>query len=649
MTIPTILNLTENQYLADLNIDIKHQLTHVEAPTGRGKTTFIIEELAKKSKIIMVCPTKVQVAQLAHDFRENQKVQCITGKEGNNALYGDVIICVYDKLKGLLESGRYFSTYMLVIDEAHKMYQAASYRRNAIAVLLDAISDDLFKQVLTVSATFQPEIFPFDFDEQIVVEHQHEHQPDIEVNYYKKKLLLDQALFTITPSEGKVAIIRINNKEQIELAKNGFELRGFKVLVIHSDNQKSQDVINVLETSLISDYDIVLATSLIDEAINIKNENIESVHVFHKLHCDEIKQFVGRCRKSVPKVYLHLLNSAMNFDNVDFKAERKRVERMCDVSLEFCELLANGKNDFSKTVRQINETVKYHEGYTPLYYNYEESDEPSIDDVSILAKLYELSMEEQYNTNQTLGQSLVDLKCFSNIILDDSDISEIDEETASLMEQATEAQLAEREKAIDDCINEMNELNNDDENLSVDGVRLLAEKYEQSGIKGDILSDWQGLCSILPVDQALDAVRNDHKQAVWGFYNGLEYRLELIPFFDALKLDLKKDGKVELVGSDTINDYFAEAIRAAVNKQDGLKDFLKKLKIKGITVKKNNHIELCNRFLFKFIREFTDGELYRSGGVPKFTITRIGPFGYDYNINSLRTSNTKPRIRRRTA
>lgn len=649
MTNITNATLPEDQYLSDLTIDIKHQLTHLEAPTGRGKTTFIIEELAKKSKIIMVCPTKVQVAQLAHDFRDNPKVQCITGKETTNTLYGDIIICVYDKLKGLLDSGRHFSTYMLVIDEAHKMYQAASYRRNAIAVLLDAISDGSFKQVLTVSATFQPEIFPFDFDEQIILEHQHEHQPDIDVIFYKKKRLMEQELYTIKPSEGKVSIIRINNKEQIELAKTTFEIKGLKVFVIHSDNQHSQAVRDVLETSLIGDYDIVLATSLIDEAINIKNENIESVHIFHKLHCDEIKQFVGRCRNSVPKVCLHLLNGDMNFGEVNFKAEQERVEKLCDTSLDFCEQLSHGKNGYSKAVRQINETVKSHQGFTPLYYNYEENGAPSIDEVSLLAKHYELSMEEQYNTDQMLGQSLLDLKCFNAVTLIDSEVIDIDEKTDALMEKATAVQHAEREEAIDECVNELGELSGNNEKLSVDDVRLLAEKYEQSGIKGDILSDWKGLCLILPVEQALDAVKNDRKQAVWGFYTALEYRLELIPFFETMKEGLKREGKLDLIGSDAVNRYFLDAIRAAVTKQKGLKSFLKKLNPKGITVKENNQFMLCNRYLFKFIRDFTQYEEKRSGGIQSFVITGIGPFGYNYNINSLRTSNTKRRIRRRAA
>ncbi len=191
MTITTEFTLTENQFISDLPLEIKHKLTHLEAPTGRGKTTFVVEQLAKKTKVIMLCPVKVQVAQLAHDFKGNKKVQCITGDEKSNGLHGDIIICVYDRLQQLIDSGIHLSHYTLVVDEAHKVYQAASYRSAALSVIVEQIIKGSFKQVLTISATFQPDIFPIDFDEQIVVEHQHENQPDIEVMYYEKKTYME--------------------------------------------------------------------------------------------------------------------------------------------------------------------------------------------------------------------------------------------------------------------------------------------------------------------------------------------------------------------------------------------------------------------------------------------------------------------------
>ncbi len=463
----------------------------------------------------------------------------------------------------------------------------------------------------------------------------------------EKSCHIKQGLLSIKPSEGKVAIIRINNKEQIQHAKCAFELSGLRVLDISSDNQKSDDVVEFLQTSTITDFDIVLTTSLLDEAINIKNTNIESVHIFRKLHCDEIKQFVGRCRKSVPDVYLHLLNSDLNFSDVNIKSERTRVETLCDTALDFCEQLTNGSNDFTKPVKQINETVKFHQGFEPLYYKIQEGEPPCIDEVSILAKLYSLSMEVQFNTDCTLGQALVDLKCFNAIELLDSGIKETDAATNTLSTQASEIQIAARDAAIEECATEITTFENDEEKMSVDDVNSLAERYEQSGIKGDVANDWKMLCLILPVDQALDALKNDRKQAVWNFYNAIENRLELIPFFEAIKEDLKQRDKLELVGSKVINDYFLQAIRKQAKKHSQFKGFIRKLNISGISVENNNKFKITNTFLFKFIRDFTQSTENRSGGIQSFTIKGICPFGYDYNINSLRSSKNKPRIRKK--
>jgi len=247
MTIITNHHLTENQYLSDLKINTKHQLTHLEAPTGRGKTTFVMDQLAVKSKVIMLCPVNVQVAQIAHDYKDNQKVQCITGNEKTNALSGDIIVCVYDKLQSVMDSINHLSNYILVIDEAHKIYQAAGYRQAALSPILNAITEKKFKQVITVSATFQPEIFPLVFDEQIMITHANNKMPVFQGHFYNKKVFMQEVLFHLTPSAGNVIIIRLNNKKEIQQAKIAFEIRGLKVLDIHSDNQKSDEVANLLK------------------------------------------------------------------------------------------------------------------------------------------------------------------------------------------------------------------------------------------------------------------------------------------------------------------------------------------------------------------------------------------------------------------
>ena len=87
------------------------------------------------------------------------------------------------------------------------------------------------------------------------------------------------------------------------------------------------------------------------------------------------------------------------------------------------------------------------------------------------------------------------------------------------------------------------------------------------------------------------------------------------------------------------------ALRKAAKKQEGFKDFIRKLDINGLTVQKNNKFKLTSRYIYAFIRDFTDFEENRSGGKQTFTITAIGPFGYDYNIRAIKTSSTGKRPR----
>jgi hypothetical protein len=646
MTIMTYHRLTENQYLSDIKINFKHQLIHLEAPTGLGKTTLTIEQLAKDSKVIMVCPVNVQVAQIAHDYKDNKNVQCITGNEGSNALSGNITVCVYDKLPSIMDSINNLSDYILVVDEAHKVYQAAGYREAALTPIINAITEKKFKQVVTVSATFQPDIFPLTFDEQIMITHENSNQPDFEGHFYNKKAFMRKALWQLTPSAGNIIIIRLNNKKEIQKTKIAFELRGLKVLAIHSDNQKSDEVANLLKTSLIEGYDIVLSTSLLDEAINIKNTNIEAVHSFHKLHCDELKQFIGRCRSSSPDVYSHLLNSELNRNAIKLSEERKVIESLSQYVLNFCKGLSAETGNISKVVDAINTTIQTHHGFSPLHYDYKDNIPPCVNEISILSKLYNITMEAQYVNDQTLKAALVTLNCFKSVELFDSPITESSDEMEALLAQVDEIQEEARDTAIEQCLAELGCSENELTNLSSDAVKELAEKNNKMGTIGDLTRSWSSLCLILPVDQAFDAVKQNRQAQVWKFNDAVRRRLDIHPFFEAIKADLKQHGKIEFKRTDAIHEYFLVALRHQAKKQQGFKQFIRKMNINGLEVQGNHQFKLTSHYIYAFIRDFTDaGKGTRSGGEQRFTITAIGPFGYDYNIREIKTSSTGKRTR----
>lgn len=642
----TTLTLGQDQFISDLPINIEYYLTHLGAPTGCGKTTFIIEELAKKSKILMVCPVNVQVAQTAHDHKDNPKVQCLTANDTSNSLYGDVIVCVYDKLQSLLDSGLNFSEYTLVIDEAHKIYQAASYREVALARILQAIYDRVFKQVVTISATFQPDIFPLEFNERIEVLHKNKTQSKAEVIFYMNKKLLQETLLAISPTDGKLVLIRVNDKKAIKHMKAGFEIQGSRVLEIHSDNQKSSEVIQFLKTSHIENYDIVLCTSLLDEAINIKNTNIEMVHIVGKLHCDEIKQFIGRCRKSSPEFYLHLLNFELNHSKVELSEQRNSLVSLCDHALGLCNDLKKLGTSMNLVVPIVNGTVQYHQHFSPIRYNSKDGLPPSINDIAVLSRLYSSTMEAQYESDQTLKEALIGLNCFESVELINANNDDFSDEISDVLAQVSESQENTRNLAIADYLAAADCTENDVTNLTTSVINELAEEHQQSGPISEIAKSMQKLSLILPPDQAFDAIKQNREQQVLAFAYSVQKRLDIIPIMDVLKEDLKRDGKVELNGKKAIEEYVLEALRRFAKKNSEFKNFIGKLKITGLSVQKNNKFKVTSRYIYAIIRDFTVCDEKRSGGKQSFIISKIGAFGYDYNIRSIKTSSRAKILRK---
>jgi hypothetical protein len=640
MSIITVPELAENEFITDLDIEITHYLTHLGAPTGRGKSTYIIEELSKLHKILFLCAVNLQVEQIGKDYQDDPRVQCITNANPCNRLSGQVVVAVYDKLAMLLERFDNIDDYVLVVDEAHKIYQAAPYRQSAVAAIVDAITNNTFKQVVTVSATFIPEIFPATFNEQILISHQPAEKPAVDVVFHNKKELMKESLLQICPTEGKVAIVRINNKEEIKLAKTSFKLQSLRVLEVHSENQRSPEVVDLLQSSKITNYDIVLTTSLLDEAINIKNENIESVHVFHRLHTDELKQFIGRCRKSIPNVELHLLNSELERRDIDLSVERANIEAESEISLKYAQMLGKKTGGYTQIVKRINTTTKEFCGFEPLKYDYRTDQAPSINEVTKLAKLYEVATQSQYTNDDSLRQALLLSDCFSEVNIHDG-AAKSDPEIAALLAQATEILAEEKATAIQECLVELDCSDGDVSELTINNIADLAKSHEQSGTMGEIASRWKSLCLILPTQQALDVIEKGREKDVWEFNKAVTKRIDYQPFFNKIKAATSGGNQLSLIGKDNINTFFSHALSEYAKEDPNFKDYIRKLRSSKLQVLKNNKFKLSNRFLYTFIRDFTDHEEKRTGGIQCFIIKGIGLFGYDYKIRQLMISSPK--------
>lgn len=630
-------SLAPDEFLSSVKFSLNGALNYLSAPTGAGKSTYVIEELSKRAKVLMLCPVNLQVAQIAADYALNPKVQVIDSNSQDTYLHGDVVVAVYDRLPQLRAMSDKLSEYTLVIDECHKVYQAASYRETAILGMLDAIRENVFKRVVLISATFQPDIFPLPIDQQVIIEKLPKVMPTCEVFFHKKRDKMFESLVQIRPTEGKIAIIRYNNKDDIKLAKTAFVSQGLKVLVVHRDNQKSEEVTKLLSTSLITDYDIVLSTSLLDEAVNIKNENIESVHVFHRLHIDELMQFIGRCRKSVPFVELHLLNGELERLQFDIDAERARINNLANAAMTFAKNLRARGQSMTTAVKNINATVDAVEGFKPLKYNHETDRSPVVNEIALLAESYKISMRAQYINDDSLNQALLLANRFSEVKLFDANSLE-DSDASELIEKAKTIVQDEKETAIDQCLAELDCSDGDVSSISTSDIGDLVLNHEQSSLVGEIAKSWKALSLILPVDQALDAIRKNREPDVWHFHELVKHRVEFQPFFAKLKADIARDGQVVLLGSSTINSYFTTALSEHSRKHPDFKAFVRKLYSGKLKIQQNNKWKLTNRFVYSFIRDVTDHTEKRTGNVQQFIIKGIGCFGYDFKIRQAKVA-----------
>lgn len=85
---------------------------------------------------------------------------------------------------------------------------------------------------------------------------------------------------------------------------------GYRALQISRSTINTADVKKIIQQELLSsDYDVILTTSIFDEAINLNNKegDIDSVHIVDaSAHPEEVVQFMGRLRKANPPFFLHM-------------------------------------------------------------------------------------------------------------------------------------------------------------------------------------------------------------------------------------------------------------------------------------------------------------------------------------------------------
>ena len=389
------LQLSVNQYLTSLGIKIEpNKSTFLVAPTGAGKTTFTMEELKAQFKFVLILvPTQAKVMELQHEYSEKTKVISeylfFCAKENpDDSLrkFKGVIVATYDKFDKIIQlmSNSQKKSALLVIDEAHKLYSAGSFRDDALTPVIWHLQKRSIPTSLFLTATKTTELFDqlkIDIDQEIYVKHQNSRVRDIRVtslpkgDQYTAIALIEQKVKGLLKTSdsskgkcGKTIIVRVNSRDKCENMKRYFKQRHkLKCIVVHSKTKNQSEVKAVFETQKIpTGVDIVFTTSIMDEAVNLNNPEIEIDSVFilgKQAHVEELLQFIGRLRIANVPCHILLHTGLSTTDQDPEKLHHKHLKRLNDFITRV--------NDIAKALASLAEDYKF---------DLQDNDKPSIYD-----------------------------------------------------------------------------------------------------------------------------------------------------------------------------------------------------------------------------------------------------------------------------
>lgn len=646
---PIHYKLTDTQFISDLDlqIDPNHYVTHLSADTGIGKSSWVMDVLCTQGNVIFAVPQRAQITQLQAKYGHRKDVEFIYGGHSELSDNPSNIVCTYDQLPAI-QAKVFANHFMLIVDEVHKLYQAASYRPDAVANIVDAIIDQRFASVVTLSATFMPELVPYTIDVWLEVARTSDVVRNIELQLFRNLPAMEEAVIaTIEASDKGPTVIRINNKKDIIAYQKVLETKELKCLAVNRDLQKSEPVSAMLEAESIADYDVVLTTSLMDEAININDEQINELIVFNsKIHPEELKQFVGRFRVCNPSIKLCIPEYMIGGKVRDLALIKRSNVSVVKAAKQLAEVIQLDC-DTLQTIRKANETLKALFGFEPLRMRHSSI---VANDAAMMASLFEADTRLCYHSTAGLKQSLEQV--FKKLTFN---ITEVDVGSSSDGAQRLDsayAVIADQWYAVlDNCKSAVTQ---DIAHLkqagasSTDGLSILSslsKRFSVESLEHSILQQWHDLHRDVMVDlwEAYDAIEQDRGSKVWQFHESALSNLYIQPILRYLK-------QIPIGSVMSLTEARAcilEAFRQVSNSHPNFKEIVAESNLIGVTVKRNNHFSVTDRFIRSIFRDYTATPPVRSNNKDKITFNGIGPYGYKYRlVHDEKKKKTIRRIKR---
>lgn len=399
---PQCIRLPNKQKIMDVAHKISLSDGHnlLIAGTGLGKTTYVLQHLAKQRPIILLCPMVSQIKQLQQDYASSKEMVFSHGEMSNRE---EVLSAIAQKKSVVMTFDQWlhyrhatyqtrhspatqlnFDPYTLVIDEVHKLSSAGSYRDKAIQPILATISSNQFSQVLYLTATPTEHlckmIIPA-LTRYFHIEPSNPVQRQITITHYDATHILNfyPALCKRLESnalagQSKIALVRVNNKDDGKAMQAMLAQKGYRVMLINRDEMNSKSCRDILQTSELSlNYDVIICTSILDEAVNLNNRHneIDSIHFIGRhAHPEEIVQFIGRTRQVNPPIFIHL-SQEMSKTKIDCrKMHTKIMDELEGMYLNMISFLTSIRNMFSQDkIRDLGDMISSKVDYVKMLNN----------------------------------------------------------------------------------------------------------------------------------------------------------------------------------------------------------------------------------------------------------------------------------------
>lgn len=296
--------------LIDNLIDANRVLA-IAAPTGSGKTTFLVD-YAKRYGLKMVLAT--HTVNLCKQLAKEHSLYAVHGKNtigrAADAAAAQIVVATYETVAHLPDLPQRF----LVIDEAQNLvnhYGApdAPFRADTVTRLMWQMSHAR-KTVLLSGTMPMGVVKAFDLPlltiEQAQPKKIRVHQLTAKNSAPKAvtAALISQLLEDISSRPGKVHFALYNSTKQVNTVRkyliDGGYLKNAEIQAITRQNVNAGEVEgmnDIISKERVRDgVKIVLSTSIIAEGVNIKNVNLGRVYAVGCKCVDTIRQYVARFR-----------------------------------------------------------------------------------------------------------------------------------------------------------------------------------------------------------------------------------------------------------------------------------------------------------------------------------------------------------------